>query len=148
MPDCDVTLTANWIDPNLQYLNTENDAFSDGVLVSASDKLKALTADTPVDLVIPAEINGTQVIGIAANGFNNCLALVSVTILEGPKRINDNAFTGCTSFRTINIPNSVYMFDSSAFGGVEGITINIKAPEGSFFGVPWGATNATVNWLG
>ena len=32
---------------------------------------------------------------------------------------------------------------------LSGLTeINIHKPEGSIEGAPWGATNATVNWLG
>lgn len=206
-------------DPNLQYLN-----ITDAGYVTASDKLRAMTADTPVDLVIPSEINGIKVIEIGKgsnvgdSGFDNCRALrsvvipesvtgvfgysftncssltsieipgtitrlaasfcsgcsslTSVTLPEGIKYLGTNVFRACTSLTSINIPTTVLSIEGSAFNGCsslpsitipEGVTsiddtafyscpklttININKPQDSITGAPWGATNATVNWLG
>lgn len=176
-------------DPNLQYLT-----ITDAGAVSANATLRAMTKDTPVDLVIPSEIDGIKVSGIYDNGFLSCKALRSVIIPEGVLSIGAFGFQRCTSLTSVVIPSSTIDIQSNAFDsctslssvtiqGVDSIgmdafvfntslksidipssissinsrafrecsnltTINIHQPQDSITGAPWGATNATINWIG
>ena len=79
--------------------------------------------DVPlVEINIP---NSVETIGSRAFEQNK---LTKVTIGTGVKSISANAFK-----------------TSAGFNPIESITINQK--EGSISGSPWGATNATINWL-
>ena len=79
--------------------------------------------DVPlVEINIP---NSVETIGSRAFEQNK---LTKVTIGTGVKSISANAFK-----------------TSADFNPIESITINQK--EGSISGSPWGATNATINWL-
>jgi len=46
------------------------------------------------DIVIPAEINGTGIVGIDSNAFSKCTKAKSITIPEGLTGISMRAFTG------------------------------------------------------
>lgn len=146
MPDSDVLVTPNWIvDPNLQYLSITDDG-----AVSASATLKAMTtSDTHVDLVIPSSINGIKATSIANQGFLGCAAIRSIEIQEGIISIEGNALT-FSETASITIPSSVAYISSYAFQGTTAFltTINIHKPQDSIADAPWGATNATINWLG
>ena len=104
--------------------------------------------------------------------FNGCY-LTKVTLHEGLKYIGPSAFKG-SPLTEINIPNTVETIGYSAFSrsllktvtigsGVETIgknafkteqgynpieSITINQKEGTIEDSPWGATNATVNWIG
>lgn len=131
-------------DPNLQHLKIT------GVgAVSASDTLKAMTADTPVDLVIPPYINGTKVTEIEYSAFHSCESLTSVIIPEGVTEISSISFSNCKSLTSITIPSSVDHIGKNVFEGCKSLTtINVNKPQDSISGAPWDATKATVNWLG
>ena len=60
-----------------------------------------------VNAVIPAEIDGKKVVGIANDAFHNCTHLKSVVIPEGVQKIENWAFPNCTSLESINIPDSL-----------------------------------------
>ena len=73
----------------------------------------------------------------------------SITIPNGVTNISDGAFSSCTALTSIDIPNSVTRIGDYAFDGCTSLTsITINKPEGSITGAPWGAPNATVNWVG
>lgn len=54
--------------------------------------------------------------------------------------------------RFVDVPETVATIGSDAFDNLIaagiGVTINIHNDEGAIEGAPWGATNATINWLG
>lgn len=80
--------------------------------------------------------------------FGGCTKLASVKIPPTVTKI-DTAFSGCISLETIDIPESVTTIVGNTFSYGCGVkTINIHKPENSISGAPWGASNATVNWLG
>ena len=68
----------------------------------------------------PAEIDT-----VGAKAFANCMSLQSARFNGTPTSIASDAFTGCTKLTTIIVPWT----------------------EGSVSGAPWGATNATVQYL-
>ncbi len=67
------------------------------------------------DLVIPSEIDGVKITGIASNAFSNNKNLVSVTISEGIKTIDINAFSFCPKLETVNVPNGLISVSTFAF---------------------------------
>ena len=112
----------------------------DGLLHICSDAFTNCTSLT--SLVIPAsvhtiggEVTQKQSFHQAKDGtiyithnrftnpaFKNCSSLVSVTISEGVRCIDNNAFEGCTALRTIRIPNSVYSIGAEAFKDCNALT--------------------------
>lgn len=80
--------------------------------------------------------------------FRGCISLVSVNIPEGTKSIGADTFGNCTSLRDIRIPSAVETIHWYGFRGCADIRFTIDKPENSIADAPWGATNATINWLG
>lgn len=78
-------------------------------------------------------------------GNNN---LTSVVIGDGITQVPSYCFTGCTSLSAIEISSSVKTIGTNAFAGANSPTIKINQKENSISGAPWGATNATIEWLG
>lgn len=81
---------------------------------------------------------------------------LNITSIDLPeiKQINDSAFNTST-LNTINIGSKISYISNTAFNHLDGVTINIDLPEPSETGeeiwkymAPWGASNATVNWVG
>ncbi|MBO5415533.1 MAG: leucine-rich repeat protein [Clostridia bacterium] len=67
-------------------------------------------------LVIPSQIDGFDVIGIAENAFEG-YSLKSVIISNGVQFIDWFAFYNCTALSSITIPSSVTRIGHSAFDG-------------------------------
>lgn len=80
--------------------------------------------------------------------FKNCSALSDVVIPEGARYIGSQTFMNCTSLHDITIPSTVETIHWYAFQGCDRINITIKKPTDSIPDAPWGATNATINWVG
>lgn len=53
---------------------------------------------------------------VLGNAFKDCSKITKINIPEGLERIN-GSFIGCTSLKSIVIPDSVVFIDNSAFGG-------------------------------
>lgn len=85
---------------------------------------------------------------VISGTFAGSSALENLELPPTLRTICNSPFGGCMSLLTLDIPASVEDIDSSAFGASGLTEINIHKPEGSIEGAPWGATNATVNWLG
>ena len=78
-------------------------------------------------------------------GNNN---LTSVVIGDGITQVPSYCFTECTSLSAIEISPSVKTIGTNAFAGANSPTIKINQEEDAISGAPWGATNATIEWLG
>ena len=66
-------------------------------------------------VVIPAKINGTEVISIGDSAFWDCRSLTSITIPEGVTSIGDFAFDLCLNLTSITLPNSLTCIGSYGF---------------------------------
>lgn len=76
------------------------------------------------DLTIPDKIDGKVVSGISQKAFSECL-IESLTVPEGVKNIERNAFANCGRLKSISLPSSLEYIGDSAFSGcsVEILTI-------------------------
>ena len=81
------------------------------------------------ELIIPASINGSPVVHIADNAFENT-PLVSVSIPETLKSIGWFAFSDCSDLERIIIPKNVTEIGYSAFSNTRDLVI--YAPKGSY----------------
>ena len=68
------------------------------------------------DIVIPTTSpTGEKVTSIGDSAFQGCTSLKSITIPEGVTSIGRSAFQGCTSLKSITIPDSVTHIGNYAF---------------------------------
>ena len=80
------------------------------------------------DIVIPAEIDGFKVASIDSCAFEDNTDLVSVRICDGVREIEWSAFEGCSSLKTITIPQSVDTIGDFAFEDCSSLT-DIELPD-------------------
>ena len=75
--------------------------------------------------------------------------ITSIDIPDGVTNIGNDAFSGCTALTSVTIPNSVTSIGEGAFFDCKALTsITINKPKESITGSPWGATKASVKWIG
>jgi hypothetical protein len=96
---------------NLTYgINSENGLFEITGLVRTNTDL--------VDIVVPPEIEGRDVVGIADKAFHNTGAYIkSITLPETITYIGDHAFFGCKYITSITLPKNVTEIGFGAFEG-------------------------------
>ena len=88
-------------------------------------------------------LDGVETIGKST--FRAC-RIENITIKEGLKKIDSHAFRNAR-MKNIILPKSLETIGSSAFQQVIGpLNINIKKPNNSITGAPWGNTTGTINW--
>lgn len=133
--------TINW-DPDLFFV------VEDGSL-RASDNLKSLQPTAALNLVIPSNINGINITAIDNFGFDFCGAIKSIKIPRSITEIRSHAFYIAYSLTSVDISDGITLIGDYAFQDCDALTtINIHKSQDSIAGAPWGATNATINWLG
>ena len=72
------------------------------------------------------------VTGISNDAFSGCSSLVSIELPEGVERIGNSAFENCSSLASIELPDSVTSIDGSAFSGCSSlVSISIVGNVGS-----------------
>ncbi len=108
-------------------------------------------SSTNTAIAIPAQIEGGQVVSIAAGSFRStsftsveipagvtsigagafqgCTSLTSVSLPEGVAAIGAGAFQGCTSLASISLPAGVASIGTGAFQGCASLT-SANVPEG------------------
>ena len=96
------------------------EAMADGTL-----KVTGYTG-TPVDLEIPETINGKKVTQIDKEAFSNCSTLRSVTIPDSVTKIDVRAFMNCKKLESVKIPSGVTQIGAAAFAGCSALkSVNI-----------------------
>ena len=89
------------------------------------------TADLPEVLEIPAEIGGMPVTRIGAYAFHDA-AIKAVTIPEGVRVIENNAFCFCKSLETVSLPDSIEKIGSHAFSMTKWLNRHPYSDDGKF----------------
>ena len=86
---------------------------------SSTASVIGYTSDLPDDVVIPSEVTyeGTKysVTAIGFFAFGGCTSLKSIKIPDSVTEIGFSAFTYCSSLKSIEIPNSVTAIGNEAF---------------------------------
>ena len=93
--------------------------------------ITGFTDDLPEELVIPAEIDGLPVAKIGAYALRGA-PITSVTIPEGVRVIEDNAFTACAALSTVTLPESIEKIGALAFADTEWMRNHPYNVEGKF----------------
>lgn len=151
MPDTDIELRFTY---DHQYLNISNrnmdinGIFIPELSVSGNDALLAMPYGSNLDIVIPCDIRGIPVLGIAPRAFDLCAALRSIELPNTVTKIGEHAFASCTLGEDVRIPESVIEISSNAFEGSRVRWIIIKKPMDSIPGAPWGLRDGEIIWLG
>ena len=133
------------------YFNSSksNLDMSKEVVVTENDDICALVMNASEDytreLVIPYGCTKIRDYGMAG------LRAGTLTIPESVKYLGYRCFYGANITQLI-LPNSLETIDSQCFIGLSSpmgsLKITINKPEGSISGAPWGARNATIEWIG
>lgn len=98
------------------YYNDEAN-WDNGVLYIGKHLIKAKTDTIPNEYTIK---QGTKT--IAANAFQGCTGLTSVTIPDGVTSIGAQAFDGCTGLTSVTIPDGVTSIGNAAFQSCTSLT--------------------------
>lgn len=96
--------------------------------ISDEGMIGGLSGD-PVDLVIPAEINGIPVIGIDFCAIYSLPSLTSITFPEGMTTIANEAVAFNTNLASITFPSTLKSIGSMAFYRSDSLT-DIVLPDG------------------
>jgi hypothetical protein len=83
-------------------------------------------------LPFSVEISASEAVlrgGIAANAFEGCSGLTTITIPEGCTMIGLGAFAGCRGLTSLNLPESCTEIGDHAFSYCSGLT-SLNLPEG------------------
>ena len=112
--------------------------------VTTIEKNTFRNCEALTNITIPSNVTD-----IGESAFDGCKSLEQITIPSKVTEIKYGTFMGCSDLTNITMPESVNSIGMNAFlwSGIEEINIEGKT-EGEITGEPWGATGATINWLG
>lgn len=139
-------------------VHTEAVAIEEITLTAADVKRLGWDKETIVNIApVITDTDGSKkrVVAIGEGAFADNNELTRINILEGVKRIEDNAFSGCNKLDTIQIPSTVVFIGERAFENIEVgnlLTIEINQFKDSSPLTTtednWGAgiENVIVNW--
>lgn len=125
---------------DIAYPVTDGNIYFDQATGTITDCDSSVT-----EAVIPEEIEGVEVEGIAIEAFSYCCNLTNVEIPNSVTSIGHSAFADCTALTSITIPDSVTGISTGAFRGCTSLTSieisnNVTSIGGSVF---YGCTSLT-----
>ena len=83
----------------------------------------------PSKVIIPDEIGGKPVVGLAGSAFSGCENLKAIRLPDSMAYIKGDAFYNCKNLERINIPSGLKQIENSVFYGCEKLK-NINLPVG------------------
>ena len=97
--------------------------------INEKGEITAFIGADITNLVIPSDVNGTAVTGIAQGAFANNGDIKTVVIPANVKTIGQGAFKNCSGITQITIAQGVESIGNEAFMGLSALS-EIKIPEG------------------
>ena len=102
----------------LQYYGTTDITISDSSYFTVNETGETITGltdagKTQTELVIPYKINDVKITSIKSNAFRGCRSLTSINIPSSVTSIMEGAFSYNSSLTSISIPNSVTSIDGA-----------------------------------
>ena len=88
------------------------------LIISGTVVLEAVIEDVPADVVIPEGVTE-----IKPNAFGGCKTLKTLQLPTSLTKIGENAFRDCTSLKGVVIPDGVTEIQSGTFAGCKSIAI-------------------------
>ena len=83
----------------------------------------------PTDINIPSSIENLPVKGIANNAFTNCTSLKSIIIPDSITNLGEAVFMRCTSLLKVTLSSSIKTISANLFNGCTNLT-DITIPKG------------------
>lgn len=114
-----MTLYAKWEEQITEITYTVSDGEITGIASAPEGEL---------ELVIPSEINGETITGLAFGAFANNKNIVKVTLPSTIKTIAGQSFRYCTALAEVNLPDTVVDIRPGAFEKCYALT-SIDLPE-------------------
>mgnify|MGYP004562647929 CR=1 FL=1 len=118
------------------YARDKNGSIDNTTLISFGNRSRK-------EVVIPSNVKE-----IVSAAFVSDWGIEKVIIPDSVTTIYGYAFWSMDHLNEVNIGNGITFISSNAFSNVPKLTIiNINRKENAVKSAPWGATNATINWL-
>lgn len=88
---------------------------------------------TDTTVTIPEKIDGKIVTGIASGAFVNCTEMQTLVLSRRIQRVEDGAFSGCSSLKTIYYPDGLYdisndALDEDSYTSLKNFYVNATTP--------------------
>ncbi|MDE7223158.1 MAG: leucine-rich repeat domain-containing protein [Acetatifactor sp.] len=101
-------------------------------MVTAEGEIIITGSPNQEEIIIPAEIDGMPVVGIAENAFLNRNDIKKVTIRSGVRYVGEYAFAGCETLKAVTLDNGLQYIGKGAFSG-DSILKEIWIPDSVAF---------------
>lgn len=101
-------------------------------MVTAEGEIIITGSPDQEEIMIPGEIDGMPVVGIAENAFLNRNDIKKVTIRSGVRYVGEYAFAGCETLQEVTLENGLQYIGKGAFSG-DNILEEILIPDSVAF---------------
>ena len=101
-------------------------------MVTAEGEIIITGSPDQEEIMVPGEIDGMPVVGIAENAFLNRNDIKKVTIRSRVRYVGEYAFAGCESLKAVTLENGLQYIGKGAFFG-DGILEEILIPDSVAF---------------
>lgn len=101
-------------------------------MVTAEGEIIITGSPDQEEIIIPAEIDGMSVAGIAESAFLNRNDIKQVTIRSGVRYVGEYAFAGCETLKEVTLEGGLQYIGKGAFSG-DGILEEILIPDSVAF---------------
>lgn len=101
-------------------------------VITAEGEIVITGSPNQEEIIIPAEIDGKPVVGIAENAFLNRNDIKKVIILSGVRYVGEHAFAGCEALKTVILEEGLQYIGKGAFSS-DSILEEILIPDSVAF---------------